>query len=43
MAVALDDGLVVPVVEDADKMTLTTLAKTLQDRISKAQDGTFIW
>lgn len=40
MAVALDDGLVVPVVEDADKMTLTTLAKTLQDRISKAQDGT---
>lgn len=40
MAVALPDGLVVPVVENADTMSLTTLGKTLNDRITKAQSGT---
>ncbi len=39
MAVAVADGLVVPVVEDADRMTLTELGKTLNSRISEARDG----
>lgn len=40
MAVAVADGLVVPVVEDADRKTLTDLAKTLNSRISEARSGT---
>lgn len=40
MAVALDEGLVVPVVQNADKMTLTQLGRTLKERIEKAQNGT---
>lgn len=40
MAVAVADGLVVPVVEDADCKTLTDLAKTLNSRISEARSGT---
>lgn len=39
MAVAVADGLVVPVVEDADRMTLTELGKTLNSRITEARDG----
>ncbi len=39
MAVAVADGLVVPVVEDADRMTLTELGKTLNSRINEARDG----
>lgn len=39
MAVALDEGLVVPVVQNADKMTLTDLGKTLNDRITKTRNG----
>ena len=39
MAVAVADGLVVPVVEDADRMTLTELGKTLNSRIAEARDG----
>ncbi|AYW49808.1 2-oxo acid dehydrogenase subunit E2 [Tetragenococcus halophilus] len=40
MAVALDEGLIVPVVQNADKMTLTELGKTLNDRIEKTRQGT---
>ncbi|GEQ48894.1 dihydrolipoamide acetyltransferase family protein [Tetragenococcus koreensis] len=40
MAVAVDEGLIVPVVQNADKMTLTELGKTLNDRIEKTQQGT---
>lgn len=40
MAVALPDGLVVPVVENAENMSLTMLGRTLADRITKAQSGT---
>lgn len=40
MAVALDEGLIVPVVKNADKMTLTELGKTLNDRIEKTKQGT---
>ncbi|MBS7577441.1 MULTISPECIES: dihydrolipoamide acetyltransferase family protein [unclassified Enterococcus] len=40
MAVAVADGLVVPVVEDADRKTLTNLAKSLNQRISQARAGT---
>jgi len=39
MAVAVADGLVVPVLEDADRMTLTELGKTLNSRITEARDG----
>jgi len=39
MAVAVADGLVVPVVEDADRMTLNELGKTLNSRITEARDG----
>lgn len=39
MAVAVADGLVVPVVEDADRMTLTELGKTLNSRITEARNG----
>ncbi|MCF1684953.1 2-oxo acid dehydrogenase subunit E2 [Tetragenococcus halophilus] len=40
IAVALDEGLIVPVVQNADKMTLTDLGKTLNDRIEKTREGT---
>ncbi|EFU73301.1 dihydrolipoamide acetyltransferase family protein [Enterococcus italicus] len=39
MAVAVADGLVVPVVENADRMTLTELGKTLNSRIAEARNG----
>ncbi|GAJ26433.1 dihydrolipoamide acetyltransferase component of acetoin dehydrogenase complex [Liquorilactobacillus sucicola DSM 21376 = JCM 15457] len=40
MAVALDDGLVVPVVKGADSMTLTELGRSLNTVISDAREGT---
>jgi pyruvate dehydrogenase E2 component (dihydrolipoamide acetyltransferase) len=38
IAVALDDGLIVPVVRDADKLPLRALAQTSKDLIKKARD-----
>ena len=38
LAVALDDGLIVPVVKDADKKSLGVIAKETADLIQKAQD-----
>ncbi len=39
MAVAVADGLVVPVVEDADRHDVTELGKTLNSRITKLVMG----
>jgi len=38
IAVALDDGLIVPVIRDADKISLRTLAQTAKDLAKKARD-----
>ena len=38
IAVALDDGLIVPVVRDADKLPLRRVAQTGRDLIKKARD-----
>ncbi|MGO8671564.1 MAG: dihydrolipoamide acetyltransferase family protein [Capsulimonadaceae bacterium] len=38
IAVALDEGLIVPVVRDVDKITLRTLARTSRDLIKRARD-----
>ena len=40
MAVAVADGLVVPVVHGAGQMTLTELGRTLNERISATRNGT---
>ena len=39
MAVALDDGLIVPVIRDADKLTLSELAETARDLASRAREN----
>ena len=38
IAVALDDGLIVPVVRDADKLSLRTLAKTAKELAGRARE-----
>ncbi|KRN27249.1 dihydrolipoamide acetyltransferase family protein [Liquorilactobacillus mali] len=40
MAVAVDNGLVVPVVKSADSMTLTELGRSLNSVITDAREGT---
>lgn len=40
IAVALPQGLVVPVIQNADKMTLTQLGKSSQDLIERTKNGT---
>jgi len=39
VAVALEDGLLVPVIHNADKKSITEIATTLQDLIEKARQG----
>jgi len=39
LAVALDDGLVVPVVRDADRLSLSEIARTTQELVRKAKSG----
>jgi len=38
IAVALDDGLIVPVIRDADKISLRTMSQTAKDLAKKARD-----
>lgn len=40
MAVALDNGLIVPVIRDADKLSLSELASKASELASKAKNGT---
>jgi 2-oxoisovalerate dehydrogenase E2 component (dihydrolipoyl transacylase) len=40
IAVALDDGLIVPVLHDADERNLVGIARRLADLIARARDGT---
>lgn len=39
MAVALDDGLIVPVIKDADKLSLEKLSETAADLAKRAREG----
>lgn len=39
MAVAVDDGLIVPVIRDADRLSLEALAETAKDLAARARDG----
>jgi pyruvate dehydrogenase E2 component (dihydrolipoamide acetyltransferase) len=39
IAVALDDGLIVPVLRDADRMTLTEIAVATKDIVARARSG----
>lgn len=39
MAVALDTGLIVPVIRDADKMSLSELARTAKDLATRAKEN----
>lgn len=39
VAVALDEGLIVPVVKNADRKSLREIAKTVRDLVSKAREG----
>ncbi|MEO9176899.1 MAG: dihydrolipoamide acetyltransferase family protein [Gaiellales bacterium] len=39
IAVALDDGLIVPVLRDADRMTLTEIAVATKDIVARARTG----
>ena len=39
IAVALDDGLIVPVLRDADRMTLTEIAAATKDIVARARNG----
>jgi pyruvate dehydrogenase E2 component (dihydrolipoamide acetyltransferase) len=39
IAVALDDGLIVPVLRDADRLTLTEIAVATRDIVSRARSG----
>ena len=39
VAVALEDGLIVPVIHNADKKSITEIVTTLQDLIEKAREG----
>jgi pyruvate dehydrogenase E2 component (dihydrolipoamide acetyltransferase) len=39
IAVALDDGLIVPVLRDADRMTLTEIAAATKDIVARARTG----
>jgi pyruvate dehydrogenase E2 component (dihydrolipoamide acetyltransferase) len=39
IAVALDDGLIVPVLRDADRMTLTEIAAATKDIVARARSG----
>ena len=40
IAVALDDGLIVPVLHDADERNLVGIARRLADLVARARDGT---
>lgn len=40
MATAIDDGLVVPVIKNADRMTVSKLGETIKDVTTKARQGT---
>lgn len=40
MATALDDGLVVPVIQDADRMTLADLGQSIKTLANQARKGT---
>ena len=40
MATALDDGLVVPVIRDADRMTLADLGQSIKTLANQARKGT---
>lgn len=40
LAVALDDGLIVPVLRNVDRMTLADISRTRQDLIARARAGT---
>lgn len=40
MATSLDDGLVVPVIKNADKMTLSELGQSIKDLSNQARKGT---
>lgn len=39
MAVAVDDGLIVPVIRDADRLSLEALAEAAKDLAARARDG----
>lgn len=39
MAVALDDGLIVPVIKDADRMTLTQISQSVERLASSSRQG----
>ena len=39
IAVALDDGLIVPVLREADRLTLTEIASATKDIVSRARSG----
>lgn len=39
IAVGLDDGLVVPVIHDADRLSIAGLAQALSDLVDRARDG----
>ena len=41
MATALDDGLVVPVIRDADRMTLADLGQSIKTLANQARKGHF--
>lgn len=40
IAVSLDDGLIVPVVKNADRLTLSSLSTQIKALVKKARDGT---
>lgn len=40
MAVALDEGLIVPVIKDADRMSITELSSQAKDLAKRAREGT---
>jgi pyruvate dehydrogenase E2 component (dihydrolipoamide acetyltransferase) len=39
VAVALDDGLIAPVIKDADKKSISTIAAEVKDMAARARDG----
>src|SRR5690606_36644029 len=39
IAVALEDGLIVPVVKNADEKNITGLARAVNDLVERARDG----
>ena len=42
IAVALDDGLIVPVVKNADKMGVEAISETIKDLAQRAREGTLV-